>query len=119
MILTTTEELRDENNPFGIDFHPGDKHEARPFKQLLIGELQLRQLPISGSVKENRQLLKSALEVEDKYKLLCKLTARKDFEAAFVTIEAAIPCILHGSNRLGEKIYMMLLLWAWRICYTT
>jgi hypothetical protein len=65
---------------------------------------------IDGLVRENRQLLKSTLEVEDKCKLLCKVTASKDFEAAFVTIEATIPCILHGGNRLGEKIFMMLLL---------
>jgi hypothetical protein len=105
-----------------IDFHPGDpgdEHEAREFKQLLIQELQFLQLPIFGTARENRQLLKSALEAQKKYKLLSKLTASRDIEAAFVTIEAAIPCILHGGNHLGEKVFIMLLLEAWRCCLTT
>jgi hypothetical protein len=38
MILTTMEELRDENYPFDIDFYPGDEHGARQSKQLLIEE---------------------------------------------------------------------------------
>jgi len=59
--------------------------------------------------------LKSALEAQEKYKLVSKF---RDLEAAFIAIEAAIPCILHGGNHLGEKIFMMLLLAAWRICCT-
>jgi hypothetical protein len=55
------EELRDENSPFDIDFHPGIEHEAREFEQLLLQELQLCQLLIGGTVRENQRLLKSAL----------------------------------------------------------
>ncbi len=58
-------------------------------------------------------LLKAALEAQEMHKLLTKLIASTDLNSAFVAIEAAIPCILHGGNRLGEKVFMMLLLEAW------
>jgi hypothetical protein len=118
VMLTTMEEFQDENNPFDIDFHPANEQEARDFKQLLMQELNLCQIPIQGTVRENRNLLRSALEAQEKYKLILKLLASRDLEAAFVTIEAAIPCILHGGNRLGEKNFMMLMLAVWRICGT-
>ncbi len=44
VILTTIDELRDDNNPYDIDFQPSDEMEAREFKQLLTQELQYHQL---------------------------------------------------------------------------
>jgi hypothetical protein len=119
VILTTIDELRDENNPHDIDFQPRDENEARQFKLLLQEELQKHQLPTNGRVREQHLLLKSALEAQEKYKLISKLTSSTDSSTAFVAVEAAIPCILHGGNRLGEKVFMMMLLEVWRCCYST
>jgi len=30
-----------------------------------------------------------------------------DLEHAYCKIEEAIPCIMHGENRMGKKIFMM------------
>jgi len=116
ILLTTLIEWRDENNPYDINFQPANEHEARAFKELLLSELQMRQLPTDGTVREKRARLKSALEAQEQFKLLTKLVGSTDMASAFITIEAAIPCILHAGNRLGEKIFMMLLLEAWRCC---
>jgi len=116
VILTTLDELQDENNPHDIDFQPSNDIEARHFKDLLLIELQLRQLGTTGTVREQRHLLKSALEAQEMYKLLKKLIDSGDPDSAFIAVEAAIPCILHGGNRLGEKLFMMLLLEAWCRC---
>ena len=62
--------------------------------------------------------MKLALEAEGQYDLLQKLMKSTDLESAFITIESAIPCILHGGNRLGEKVFMMLLIEAMRNCST-
>ncbi len=53
-------------------------------------------------------LLKTALEAQEMHKLLTKLLASTDLNSPFVAIEAAIPYILHGGNRLREKVFMML-----------
>ncbi len=49
-------------------------------------------------------LLKLALEAEAQHDLIQKRIASTDPESAFITIETAIPCILHGGSRLGEKV---------------
>jgi len=108
IILTTIDKLRDDNNPYDIDFRPSNEVEAREFKQLLMQELQYRQLRTDGTVREKRTLLKAALEAQEMHKLLTKLIASTDLNSAFIAIEAAIPCILHGGNRLGEKVFIML-----------
>jgi hypothetical protein len=77
------------------------------------------QLPTNGTVSKQRLLLKSALEAQEKYKLISKLTTSTDSSTACVAVEAAIPCILHGGNWLGEKVFMMMLLEVWRCCYST
>jgi hypothetical protein len=105
VILMTMEELRDENNPFDISFQPFTVEQARDFNQLLIQELTYRALPVNGTLRDKRELLKSALEAEQKYDLVVKLTLSTDLESAFIAIETAIRCILHGGNRLGEKIF--------------
>jgi hypothetical protein len=33
-------------------------------------------------------------------------------------LEDAIPCIVHGGNRINEKLFMMILLEAWSSCMT-
>jgi len=62
--------------------------------------------------------LKAALEAEERYDLLLKLTLSTDPSSGFIAVETAIPCVLHGGNRLGEKVFMMILIIAWRECTT-
>jgi hypothetical protein len=63
---------------------------------------------MDGTVREKRMLLKAALEAQEMYKLLTKLIASTGLNIAFMAIEADFPCILHGGNRLGEKVFIML-----------
>lgn len=62
--------------------------------------------------------MKAALEAEERYDLLLKLTLSTDPSSGFIAVETAIPCVLHGGNRLGEKVFMMILIIAWRECTT-
>jgi hypothetical protein len=110
VILTTIDELRDDNNPYDIDFQPRDENEARQFRLLLQQELQNHHLPTNGTVREQHLLLKSALEAQEKHKLISKLTTSTEPSTAFVGVETAIPCILHGENWLEGKVFMMMLL---------
>lgn len=71
-----------------------------------------------GSIAEKRTRLKEALEAEAVYQLMSKLVLATDEGSAFCAVEDAIPCIMHGGNRMGEKIFMMLLLEAWGLCIT-
>jgi hypothetical protein len=81
-------------------------------------ELGYRALPISQTVRENRQKLRDALEAEKGYALMTKLVASIDCNSAFCTVEEAIPCIMHGGNGINEKIVMMVLIEAWESCST-
>lgn len=62
--------------------------------------------------------MKSALEAEGQYDLLQKLMKSTDLESAFITIESATSCISHGGNRLGEKVFMIMIIDAIRNCST-
>jgi hypothetical protein len=114
VFLSTINELRDENNPNDIDFHPSTVEEARAFNDFVMNELRIRELVINGTLWEKRELLKSALEAERQYDLIMKLILSTDLESAFIEIVTAIPCILHGGNRLSEKVFMMMLIVVWR-----
>ena len=58
------------------------------------------------------------MEVEAIYGLMTKLVLSTDYDSAFCAVEDAIPCIMHGGNRMGEKIFMMMLLELWAKCST-
>jgi len=89
---------------------------GRQFDNLLNMELGYRAMPVQGTIAEKRLRLQEALEAEAEYDLMTKLVAATDDEMVFIAIEDAIPCILHGGNRMGEKIFMMLLVEAWNEC---
>jgi hypothetical protein len=52
------------------------------------------------------------------YGLMMKLVLSTDYDSAFCEVEDAIPCIIHGGNRMGEKNFMMMLLEYWAECTT-
>ena len=52
------------------------------------------------------------------YKLMTKLVASKDYKSAFCEVEDAIPCIMHGGNRIEEKLFTMVMMEAWEDCIT-
>lgn len=56
----------------------------------------------------NGNVWASHLILASKYDLIVKLTLSTDPESTFTAIDTAFPCILHGGNCLGEKIFMML-----------
>jgi hypothetical protein len=118
VILTSIAELRNESNPYDIAFQPRTIEQGREFDAFLREELRYRQLNNSGSVSEKRQCLLAALEAEEMYTLMTKLVASKDYESAFCEVEDAIPCIMHGGNRIGEKLFTVVMLEAWEDCIT-
>ncbi len=70
------------------------------------------------TIAAKRHRLTAALEVEAIYNLMTKLVLSTDFDSAFCAVEDAIPCVMHGGNRMGEKLFMMLLLELWSKCVT-
>jgi hypothetical protein len=40
-------------------------------------------------------------------------------DSAFCAVEDAIPFVMHGGNRINEKIVMMVLITAWESCTTS
>jgi hypothetical protein len=118
VILSSLDELRDDGNPFDIDFRPRTIQQGREFDAFLSQELCYRRLPHDGTVSEKRQRLREALEVEIMYNLMTKLVAATDYDSAFCQVDDAIPCIMHGGNRMGEKIFMLVLIESWERCIT-
>jgi len=70
VILSSVDELRDENNPFDIDFRPRTIEQGRQFDDFITRELRLRMLAWEGTVSEKRQRLKDALQHETIYNLM-------------------------------------------------
>ncbi len=116
VFLSSINELCDDQNPYDIDYRPSTLEEGIEFNAFLNAELSYRQLPAIGTVRENCQRLRSALEAEQIYRLMTKLVGSIDRESAFCAVEDAIPCIMHGGNRINEKLFMMVLLEAWSSC---
>jgi len=61
-------------------------------------------------------MLRDALEAEQMYGLMTKLVLSIDHDSAFCAAEDAIPCVMHGGNRMNEKNFMMVLIKAWESC---
>lgn len=61
-------------------------------------------------IAEKQSRLREALEAEAVFST--------DDASAFCAVEGAIPCVMHGENRMGEKMFMMVLLEAWNACTT-
>jgi hypothetical protein len=118
VFLSSINELRDELNPYDIQYQPSTLEEGIQFNSFINTELSYRHLPTNGTIREKRERLRSALEAEQIYGLMTKLVASIDHESAFCAVSDAIPCIMHGGNRINEKLFMMVLLEAWDSCVT-
>jgi hypothetical protein len=112
VFVSSINELRDDLNPNDIDYQPSTMEEGIEVNASLNRKLGFQQLPATGTVREKRQRLRSALEAEQIYGLMTKLINSIDYESAFCAAEDAIPCIMHAGNRMNEKLFMMLLLQA-------
>ena len=66
VFLSSINELRDEQNPYDIEFQPRTLDEGRNFDTFLRQELAYRRLQNTGSVREKRQRLRAALEAEQR-----------------------------------------------------
>ncbi len=97
-------------------FWPATVEEGRRFDALLTSKLGYRGMQQGGTVSEKRQRLKDALEAEAEYGLMTKLVLSTDENSAFCAVDDAIPCVMHGGNRICEKIFMMALIEAWNKC---
>jgi len=65
-----------------------------------------------------REKVQMVLEAEwqFQFQFLKDVLLLTDIEHAFCKIEDAIPCIMHGEKRMGEKICMMMVLQGWNEC---
>jgi hypothetical protein len=103
VFLSFINELRDEDNPYDIAYQPSTLEDGIAFNALLITEQRYWGLPICHTVRENWQMLRDALEAEQMYNLMTKLVLSIDRDSAFCAAEDAIPCVMHGGNRINEK----------------
>ena len=108
--------MRDDRNPYDISFCPATLEEGRHFDQLLSVELSYRGVATDGTIRSKRESLHAAIEAKTLYNLMSKLAASTGIDSEFCAVEDAIPCIMHGGNHVGEKIFMMLLLELWSKC---
>jgi hypothetical protein len=97
-------------------FHQENLEEGQNSDLLLTCELSYRGMPTNGTIKIKWESLCSALEAEAFYGSMTKLVLSTDEASAFHAAEDAIPCIMHGRNRIGEQIFMMLLIELWSKC---
>jgi hypothetical protein len=118
IFLSSMDELRDDRNPYDISFTPSTLTEGRHFDTLLNTKLSYRRLSSNGTIRVKRDTLRAVLEAEMLYDFMTKLVSCIDQDSAFCAVEDAIPCIMHGGNRVGKKIFMMLLLEVWCNCVT-
>ena len=73
-------------------------------------------MPTIGTIGDKQQPLRAALEAETISDLMKRLVASTDWNSAFYRVESAIPCIMHGGNRIGEKMFMVMLIKVWNKC---
>ena len=97
-----------------IEFVPAGESELEEraaFGTLVMEELRLRQLSLSGNFEERRARLKEVLALEQTIKLMQRAVQRNSEgkEAALLLIKQVPPCIMHLENRIGEKIITMLI----------
>jgi len=81
------------------------------FSSLVSNALQLRGMPIDGSLTERRDCLRQRLLVEEKICLIRTAISRSELgrESALILIKQAIICIMHLENCVSEKNLTMLL----------
>jgi hypothetical protein len=97
--------------PHSIDFmsDEDDDSEGAAFDNLLLTELELRQLDAGGDRDEMRDRLREFLErekgLEDFFYLINH--SSKNLKALFPTTKS-IPCILHSEIRFSIKILKMI-----------
>jgi hypothetical protein len=85
--------------------------ERNEYSGMLFRDLVLRKLPITGTIEERQQRLRESLIREW---TLCHLQAsikhaNKRMETCALFLIEAVPCILHLENRVGIKIFTLLL----------
>jgi hypothetical protein len=115
VFLSSIHELRNELSLFDIQYQPSTLEEGIQFNNFLNTELGYRQLSTSGTVREKHEKLCGALESEQIYGLMVKLVSSIDCESAFYAVEDAIPCIMHGGNRINEKLFKLWRIWDARV----
>jgi hypothetical protein len=114
--LSSIDELQDERNPYDVAFWPTTIEEGRRFDALLTAELGYHGLQQGETISDKRQCLTDVLEVEAVYCLMTQLVSSTNENSTFCAVDDAIPCVMHGRNHIGEKIFMMALLEAWNKC---
>jgi hypothetical protein len=118
VFLSSINELRDEQNKYDIEYHPTSLEDGIIYDEFLSTELGYRRLQPNGTVREKRKRLRDALEAEQMYSLMTRLVGSIDQESAFCAVQDAIPCVMHGGNRINEKLFMMLLIESWESCHS-
>ena len=80
------------------------------YNEYLRPDLELCGLPIIGKIEDHQNKLKAIWKCYNKREQLKMDESSGDCENAMLTINQAVPCILHCEIRIGEKIIKMLIL---------
>ena len=80
------------------------------FKSYLKPDLELCGLSSNGTIPELQERLKNVWKFFHKKEQLKLQIKASDYKEAMITIDQAVPCILHCEMRVGEKILRMLFL---------
>jgi hypothetical protein len=104
---------RNDKNSIHFDFASVEvsEEERDAYSSMLVLDLILRKLPFTGTISERQKRLREALVQEWTLKYLLsslKHMGKRMDTCALLLIEA-VPCILHLENRVGIKIFTMLL----------
>jgi len=110
-------DLNSSTNPLNIDFIPSGNNpqecriSRQNFSNLLSAELELRGISVYGSLDDHRERLRRFLIVEADMDHVMQSISRGEEgkDAALLLIAQVIPCIMHLENRVGEKLFTVLL----------
>jgi hypothetical protein len=98
-------------NKTNIAFLPWTIGQKQLFGEAFLNhDLQQLSLSIVGTLQTWREQLRSVLDHFYSNKVMDWTIEASKYPGAFITIQQAIPCILHLENQCGKKIIKLLLL---------
>ena len=114
-IVVCPNQVNKEDDMGNIDYDSVEVDNLRIFSELINEHLKARDLSKFGGLATRRDRLKHALITENVYYYMKDILENKNKKdntdtPAVITLEQAIPCVLHMENRVGEKLIRMLLI---------
>ena len=97
-------EVRIESDHLDIDFQPGNENDKALWARHITRELGSRSLPVTGTLFDRQQRLRSRLVNEQRSHDVTEMLADSEpKDRAMYLVLQAVVCILHLENRIGLK----------------